>query len=209
MSFLLKSAPKRLLAGFTLIELLVGLFGFALVSAGVVALMTNLITVGNRQQGLLFDTDSARKTAFTFMSELRNANTSSTGAYALATAGDQQIVFYSNVDGGTDLERVRYFLENGQLKKGVVKASGSPLAYNLASEVVTIAQRNIGNGANPLFRYFDGSFTGSESALVQPVSVTAVRYVKLDMTITKPGPNGTYTFTAGGALRNLKDNLGN
>lgn len=196
--------------GFTIIEMLVALSGFALVSVGIVALLTNLITEGNRQQGLLFDTDSARRVSFTLMQELRNTVISNTGAYPLESAAAQSVIFYSNIDGGSDIERVRYYISGTELRKGVVKPTGSPYTYNLGNETTYVVQRNVANGAGALFTYYDGSFAGSGSALTQPVNATSVRHVKMDLKISKPGKisSPSFTFSASVTPRNLKDNLG-
>lgn len=197
--------------GFTLVELLVGLFAFVVLSLGVISLISGLLTSSNKQASLLSDSDQARKAVFTLVNELRNAQTANTGAFALDTAGDQQIIFYSNVDGGADIERVRYFLQNGKVVKGIVKYSGG--TYPLGSEQTFNVQSNIANGGSPLFYYYDGSYRGSstQASLIQPVNVTAVKYVKARLDIfNKAGVANTnyYSVIIGGSVRNLKTNLG-
>jgi type II secretory pathway pseudopilin PulG len=199
--------------GFTLVELIIAIAGFTIIILGVVSLTSNVFTT-NRQQGtLLADQDQARKLAFTAMTELRNGVASNVGAYALAEASAQQLTFYSDIDGGTDVERIRYFLQNGELKKGIVKPTGNPLAYNFGTETITTVQKNVANGANPIFYYYDGSYTGvTENPLAQPVNVTSVKLVKISLDISnKAGVRNTnkYTVTAIGAVRSLKTNLGN
>lgn len=199
-------------AGFTLIEILISIAGFTILMLGVVALISNILTV-NRQQGtLLSDQDQVRKLAFSAMTELRNAVTSNTGSYALADASAQQLTFYADVDGGTDVERVRYFLQNGELKRGLVKPTGSPLAYNFGSETVTTVQKNVANGVNPIFYYYDGTYDGTvENPLSQPVNPTQVKLVKISLDVYLKGGvvnTNKYTVTAIGTLRNLKTNLG-
>ncbi len=199
--------------GFTLIELIISIAGFVIIMLGIVAVISNTFSV-NRQQGtLISDQDQARKVAFTAMTELRNSVASNVGAYPIVDASAQQLTFYSDIDGGLDVERVRYFLQNGELKKGVVKPTGNPLTYNFASETVTSVQKNIANGANPLFYYYDGSYTGvTDTFIAQPVNVTAVRLVKVSLDISnKAGVANTnkYTVTAIGTIRSLKTNLGN
>lgn len=206
--FIQNNSFRKSEAGFTLLELLIALFGFVIVSMGIVALLSNLVTESSRQQGLLSDQDAARKTSFTFANEIRDATTSNTGAYPLAQAGDQEIIFYSNVDGDALIERVRYFVQSGQLKKGIVKPTGSPLSYNLGSEVVLPVQKNLANNATPVFQYFDGDYAGSGNPLAQSVNVLSVRFIKMNLIIAKTKTSATYTVSSGATLRNLKDNLG-
>ncbi len=204
--------PQQSNKGFTLIELTVAVFGFSLIVVGIVALVSNILRTSTQQGGLLADTDQARRVGFGIMSELRNAVNSSNGAYPLDTAGDQQIIFYTNVDGGTDIERVRYYIQNTNLYKGIIKPSGSPLVYSSSNEVVTLVQRNVANGAAPLFYYYASNFDGTtNSFLAQPVNVTQVTFVKMNLVVSnKAGVINahTYTITASAAMRSLKTNLG-
>ncbi len=204
-----ESFPRQ--TGFTLVELIVVIFGFSLIIVGLVGLISNLFTFNTQQSGLLSDVDQARKLAFQMAFELRNAQTASNGAYVLDTAGAQQIIFYSNIDNTPAIERIRYFVQNNQLWKGVTYYNGG--GYNTAGETTSVAQNDLANGGNPVFNYFDGSYSGAanQPPLSQPVSVTAVKFVQINLQIyNKAGQIKTniYTVTAGAAIRNLKTNLG-
>jgi len=199
-------------AGFTLIEAIIYISGFALIIFGLVALVSNIFISSNAQTNLLSDIDQARKASFQIVSELRNAGTGNNGAYALDTAGDQQLIFYSNIDSDVALEKIRYFLQSGTLKKGVTKYFGG--TYNPSSEQIVSVQRNISNGpTNPIFYYYDSAYIGSstQASLVQPVSVTQVKMVKVQLTVfNKAGVKNTNTYqvNTSGVIRNLKTNLG-
>jgi type II secretory pathway component PulJ len=199
--------------GFTLIEMTVAIFAFAIIMVGMVVLLSQILSGSQKQSGLLSDQDQARKTAFGIINELRNAQTGLNGAYALETAGDQQIVYYSNEDKDGAIERIRYYLQNGKLYKGITEYNGS--TYNTSTEVSRLMQNDIANSSStPLFYYYDGSYIGSstQASLSQPVSVVAVKYVKVNLQVfNKAGVknNNFFTVTAGGTVRNLKTNLGN
>ncbi len=202
--------------GFTLIELIVSVAIFSVLSLGVIALVSSVFTGSNQQAALLADSDQARKLSFRMSDELRNATTANTGAYALDTTAAQQLTFYSNIDSDANIERLRYYVQNGKLYRGVLEPSGSPVVtYNPANEVSAIVQNNLGNGATPLFYYYNDTYDGTQATatpLTQPVNVTAVRFVRLNlMVFNKAGVanTNTYTVTAGAAIRNLKTNLGN
>ena len=198
--------------GFTLIEVMISIVVFTLIGLSIVALVSNIIGTSNKQGILSANADQARKLSFSLMNELRNATTSSTGAYALDTASDQQLIYYSNVDGGTDIERIRYYVAGGKLYRGVVKPTGSPLVYNIGTETSRVVQENLANGATPVFYYFADTYSGSQAALTQPVNVTQAKFIRLNLQIyNKGGVKNTnyYTITASGTIRNLKTNLGN
>lgn len=198
-------------AGFTLIELVIAIFGFGLIIWGLVGLYSNIFSISSQQNGLLSDLDQARKLAFQIAFELRDAQTGNNGAYVLDTASDQQIIFYSNADLDSPIERIRYYVQNGQLWKGVTDYNGT--TYNTSTEVTAVVQKDLANGANPVFYYYDGSYVGSSTqvSLIQPVNVTNVKFVKVSLQIyNKAGVKNTntYTVTASAGIRNLKSNLG-
>ncbi|MEO8065839.1 MAG: prepilin-type N-terminal cleavage/methylation domain-containing protein [Candidatus Doudnabacteria bacterium] len=206
-NYLLPAKPN----GFTLIEVVISVAVFSIIAMGIVALVSSVLVNSTQAGSLLANNDSARRAVFGIMQELRNAATSSVGAYALESAGAQQLIFYTNSAGS--INRVRYFLQSGALKKGVTIPTGSPLIYNLAAETVTEVQKDVANGANPIFYYYDGTYDGNtNNFLIQPVNVTAVTFVKMNLTIYKrinSASTATYTETASGAIRNLKTNLAN
>lgn len=201
-------------AAFTLVEIIVAIFGFTLIIFGLLALFSGIFTTSRQQSTLLSDTDYARKLAFQIASELRNGATGANGAYVLDTAQDQQIIFYSpNADKDSGVERVRYYAQGGSLYKGVTEYNGS--AYNTSTEATVIVQKDLANSSTtPVFYYYDGNYTGSstQTSLSQPVNVTAVKFVKVNIQIyNKAGVTNSnvYSITASAAVRNLKTNLGN
>jgi type II secretory pathway pseudopilin PulG len=198
--------------GFTLVELLVAVFSFTLISMGLFALTSSIFTSYRQQGGLLSDIDQARKISNNITNQFRDAQTVS-GAYPLEVAGDQNITFYSNFDNDASIERIRYFLQNGQLWEGVIQPVGSPAVYNTSTESTFKVLDNVGNGSNPVFYYYDGSYVGSSTqvSLTQPINVTQVKFVQLKLQIIKKAGvtnTNSFTVTASGAIRNLKTNLG-
>ncbi len=198
--------------GFTIIELMVVI---AVISLLFFTASDLLITVlfGSKQQFLaMTNVDQAVLVASKFTNDLRNATNGVDGSYPVYIADDNQIIFFSNVGGVTNPIRVRYYLVDSTLYKGVITPSGSPLAYNLSSEVISTVQTDVVNGITPIFTYFDGDYSGVESALIQPVNVNNIKYIKMTLIIlkkTQADSDSTFSVTAGGVVRNLKTNLGN
>lgn len=197
--------------GFTLIETLAAIAIFAIIATGVIFLIGNTFTGATRQSTSIANADQSRRLSRQISQELRNAVTASNGAYPIATANAQELTFYSNVDGGTDIERVRYYLSNGQMYRGIVKPTGSPAVYT-GTETSTVVQKYVANGATPLFYYYDENFDDStDTAMTQPVNIAQVTYIKLNLLVylrTSVSSNAYYTITTGMALRSLKSNLG-
>jgi hypothetical protein len=113
--------------------------------------------------------------------ELRKAAPSDAGAYPLESAEAQSLVFFSDIDNDGKKERVRYFLDGEMLKRGIIKSTGQPPVYSSDSETVGILVNFVKNSS--VFSYYDGTYSGSGSALSFPVSVGNVRLVKISLTI--------------------------
>ncbi len=199
------------LTGFTLIEVVVVIGIFGLISGGVITLVSSVFVQSSKQGESIADTDQARKLSNKLTQELRNAVYGENGAYPLNSAGNQEIIFFSNVDSDDEVERVRYYLQSGALYKGIVQPTGSPYSYNPAQEVAEKVQSSVANNSTPLFYYYNDSYDGiTGTALTQPVNVAQVNFIKLNLILSNKAAssNVTYTVTGGSSIRNLKTNLG-
>jgi prepilin-type N-terminal cleavage/methylation domain-containing protein len=198
--------------GFTLFETLVAM------SIGVVLLLAvgqfarDIFYDNSAQSGLFSTAQDARTIVNTMVKELRSASPGSDGSYPIVTAATSTMTFFSDINGDGTKERVRYFLATTTpptLKKGVITPTGSPLGYTGAEVITTLAYNVRNTGSTSIFNYYDGTFTGTSSPLTQPVSVSAVRLVQINL-ILDSDPNRSpnpRTYTSDATLRNLKDNL--
>jgi prepilin-type N-terminal cleavage/methylation domain-containing protein len=197
----------RAQSGFSVIEVLAAVFVFGLISAGI---MTVYMSTSKYRQ-IIFDQlagqAEGRKAVQDFINDIRTANYSSTGAYPLVNANTSSIIFYSDVDGDTFRERVRYFLASSTLKRGLIKPAGTPLAYVTSSEILTDEVHDVFNTSS-VFYYYDQNYTGTSTPLTQPVNVSNVRLIEIRLRIEKdpiksPVPLYVQTKTE---IRNLKAN---
>lgn len=194
--------------GFTILEAIVAVAIFALLAIAIISLYLFSDYSKNVVWEQLSTQNEGRKTAQDFGNELRTAKISGVGAYPLESAASQQIIFYSDIDADGLAERVRYFKDATNFKKGVIEPSGSPISYNPANEAVTIIAHDVANGSDPVFYYYDENFSGSEEPLVQPINVTQVRVVKISL-ILEEDPNMSpvpFRIEAKTMIRNLKGN---
>lgn len=200
--------PHNQGAGFTLNEILVALSIVVLIGLAALSFERKIFSYNTIMSNSLTAQGEARRALKIMSAEIRSASPSSAGAYALSQTATSSFAFYSNIDDDSLIERVRYFLSGSTLKKGIIKPSGSPLAYT-ASETISDLVHNIANGVAPIFNYYDTNYDGTSAPLSDPVSVSAARLVKITLTIDadpSKSPDAA-TFTTQISIRNLKDNL--
>lgn len=204
---------KRNIFGFTLIETMVVISIFTILSLGATLLMKNIIKSTRQNNFSLENADKTRYAAFNFTNEIRSASIGVDGAYPITQAGDNQITFYSSYGNKDGLvNKIRYFISDGELKKGIIEPSGTPLSYSSLNEKVVTVTNDLQNGDTPLFYYYDSDYNGDSYPLIQPVNINLIRYVKINMIIlkqTEEYSNNTFTVNSGAAIRNLKTNLEN
>jgi prepilin-type N-terminal cleavage/methylation domain-containing protein len=196
--------------GFTLVETILTIFIFSLMMAAVTFFARNIFYLNNIASNTLSVEFETRKVLKPMANEIRSASPSSLGAYPLETLATSTFTFYSDLDGNGVKEKVRYFLSNGSLKKGVIIPTGSPLTYNSASEVITTVVHDVRNTATTsVFQYYDTDYDGTTAPLPSPVAISVVRLVKVSLVVdADPGrPLREKTVTTQVSLRNLKDNL--
>jgi prepilin-type N-terminal cleavage/methylation domain-containing protein len=195
--------------GFTIIELLIVVFVSTLIISAAFTLekdsmfLNRIISVGMAAQ------NDARSALKTMSSEIRTMSPSSLGSYPIDQAATSSLVFYANIDGSTLKERIRYFLDGHVLKRGTILPSGNPLVYNANNEKFTVLVKDVTNGATPIFSYFDQNYDGTGAALANPVTVSSIRLVKINVVMDVDGQGGSVPMTLATQVspRNIKDNL--
>ncbi|MCH7951949.1 type II secretion system protein [Patescibacteria group bacterium] len=196
---------------FTLIELLLGMGIFVALVAGVIAIQAFLAQSEAFSLSSVLTTENANAALQTAMAELRSARQSENGSFPLEEATDQQITFYSNADNDEDIERVRYFLDGTELKKGTIDPVGFPATYPSASEVVKIVAEHIQNGTDPVFYYYneDWPTDTTNNPLSTPAPLSQVTLVKISVRVNADPdrPEGELTLEPFVQIRSLKTNL--
>jgi len=189
---------------FTLIETLVTVALFALI-IGVVAAF---ILTGYKIHGYTFQQsiaiDEARRGVETMVKEIREATPGEDGSYIIEKAEDYQFVFYSDIDKDEVVEKVRYFIDGADFKKGVIDPSGFPVQYLSANEKITTLSQYVRNQP-PIFHYFDGD--GVELPAPARLKDTKLMSVHLIINVNSNRPPQDFELESDVQLRNLKTNL--
>ena len=193
--------------GFTLLEMIVSVGIFILLISSI----TGVFLSSFRSKNIIFDQlasqSEGRKASQDFVNEARSATYSSGGAYPISVAAASELTFYANIDQDTLVERIHYYLSGDALKKGIVEPSGGSLSYVTSTEQVVTVADNINNGANPLFYYYDETYTDASSTpLTYPIDLTKIRMIGISLNVDKdPNLSPTdFNIQAKSELRNLE-----
>jgi len=197
--------------GYTLLEIIFAISIFTLATTMVAAyIITSYKTnrFANEQNDAI---EHARKGIETMVEEIREASAAENGDYPIALADYQIFSFYSDIDVDQETEKVRYFLDGTDLKKGVIEPAGLPATYPAENENVIILSKYVRNDTDPIFYYYNANWpTDTENnPLDNPASPNEVKIIQLHLEINlnpsiAPEPFILESYTQ---VRNLKDNL--
>lgn len=193
--------------GFTLIEVL---FVVAIVVfSGLVVsnFQKEIFQSGSRVQKSLISEEGGRKIIRNIVSEIRTMNFSAVGGYPIESASSNSLVFYSDVNGDGNMDRIRYFVDGAVLKRGVTFPSGSPLTYSGQPENISSVISGLLSGG--VFFYGDTNFLGESDYLIEPINIPLIRLIEIKVKINLDSSGKTIPFEMSSkvSIRNLKDNL--
>jgi hypothetical protein len=192
--------------GFTLMEVV-----FIMVITVMVVYVTSTFIVRGFRSNVFAEEQNiairnARKINQLMVNEIREGIRSEAGDYVLNTTDAQTLTFYGDIDKDNNIEKIRYFLDNSILKRGVIKPSGDPVEYLAGGEVVTEVAYYVNNQSEPVFTYYDRN----NNLIAAPSSnKTQVKLINISLKINVTptiAPNDYYV-EMDAQLRNLKDNL--
>ncbi|KKP59874.1 MAG: hypothetical protein UR52_C0002G0102 [Candidatus Gottesmanbacteria bacterium GW2011_GWA1_34_13] len=197
--------------GFTLVEVIVAAFIFVVISAGTAIFSVYFL----RNYSFSFEENQAvgqaQNTLTTLVREIREARFAEDGAWAITQADDNIFVFYSDVTNDSRPDRIRYFLDGTELKKGVIEPTAVPVTYPTASEKIYIIADNVDNQSTPIFRYYNGNWPSdtTNNPLTVGQRILNTRLVKIYIRININSNTGALPFemTEDVQIRSLKDNL--
>lgn len=193
-------------SGFSLMEIMVVMS----ISLIFIFASADFIIQGLRSSTFIYEQDlavqNARKAQDIMVKEIRKANRAENGEYLLDTVSPQTFTFYSDADSDGATEKVRYFLDGDILKKGLVRATGTPIGYPAANEEISTLANYVNNQAEPIFYYYD-----KNNGLIAnpPANKQSVRLIEISakINVTPERAPKDFYVEADVQIRNLKDNL--
>lgn len=192
--------------GFTLVEILVAVAIATVIGLAIANFGAHIFSYNRTTQNALSAADHARKILHPMSDTIRSAVYGQNGAYPIESVTQTSIVFYSDYDHDGVAEKVRYFMDDGTIKMGVIEPVVNPVFYDSDDEVIHDLIEGV--ISTPLFSYYDENFTGTSDALEFPINVADIRLVGIDILLDIDPYSSPTAFSIGTrvTIRTIKDN---
>lgn len=146
---------------------------------------------------------SAQRGIENMVKTMREAAYSSNGAYPIISLATSSVSFYADVDSDPFVERLRYFVEGGSLKRGIIDPSGDPPVYTNPETISSVSDfvRNVDQNV-ATFTYYD--INGARMTDLSDIS--EVRFIEVTV-VVNINPNrlpNQFTLRSTAAMRNLQ-----
>jgi prepilin-type N-terminal cleavage/methylation domain-containing protein len=178
---------KQKIKGLTLIETLVAIAIFAIGMVGFSILLVNVwrnnsYTLEMGQSNLVISQGISKMVGY-----IRKARQGDDGSYPIKSAGNNDLVVYSDYNRDGITERLHFYYASGAVFMGVTAPSGNmPKVYPAGDQQIIVIATKIVNASNePIFYYFNKNYPGdtANNPLLMPVDVSVVRLVEIHLKI--------------------------
>lgn len=179
-----------------------------IVGLAIYSFQKDILSLNSMMRGGLEAEREANKVVKVMASEIRRASNGADGSYPIISAGPKELVFFADIDADNAIEKVRYYVSGGMLKKGVTKPlSVNPYYVGQPETSITLINFLLDPNAD-IFYYYDSSYDGTTAPL-NPIQIDKIRLVKVSLTIDRnaaQAPEAIHVETQI-SIRNLKTNL--
>lgn len=197
--------------GFTLLEVIIAVFLFS----GIVALVAGFAVFYFRNYSFTYEEQQVvgeSQAALTqIIRDIRRIRVGEDGAWPIVAADDNSFIFYSDINGDSKTDRIRYFRDGTNLQRGIIIPTSFPPSYPIAQETITTLISSLEATSTPLFRYYDGNWPASTTNNPLPANLRILntRLVTVYMRIN-PTPNfaaSAFDLSSSVTIRSMKTNF--
>jgi hypothetical protein len=204
MYFSQRQSTAHVHRGLTLVETLVAI---AAGTATIIALTGFILSFYRTNTYAIeqsFAVNSARRGIERMVRDMRETTYSDEGAFPIITATPYSFYFYSDVDRDLNIERIRFYLDNGLLKREQTKSVGDPPTYTGGTTTTTIVSDYVRNASLsvPMFKYYTSA--GVEVTNLTHVKDIAFVMVNVVVNINPLRLPSDFSLRSTATLRNLK-----
>ncbi len=181
---------------FTMIEILVAMA----ITSIIILIFNQFLIVGFKSTTFNMEQEEAishaRNAVDTMTQEIRGANSSDKGNYALSQIGANDFIFYNDINKDGKREKIRYYLSGYELRKDIT----SPGADNnyTGTSTMSILSKYVNNQGESIFKYYDNARV--ETNLIDRVKLISI---KLMINVTPGRAPDDYILETDITFRNL------
>lgn len=173
--------------GMTLVEVMVSIFIVLVAMQG----FTMLFLRSWQSNAFLIETGlasaAASRAVNVTVSELRKVRQGDNGDYPIEAGSSFDLTAYIDIDEDGVTERVHYFLDSGDFKRGIREPSATqPVTYAAGDGTVAVLASDIANEpTEPVFTYYNEDYLGDtvNNPLATPIAIRDARLVKVRLVI--------------------------
>lgn len=194
--------------GFTLIELTVVIAIIAILTTLISMIISRSLASYRFNQQAIKMQDSAARAMRDFENKTR-------GAEQILVAENDNLSFYAYVAGDERPapSKIRYYFEDGYLKRGIIPPFGSGPTYSYPAGDELITTQASGLISDAIFNYYSDqnyNYSDDQTTLLSfPINIPSVKMIRISLMVdfdtTKPPEAANETTLIN--LRNLKRNL--
>lgn len=181
---------------FTLIEILVAMA----ICSIIILIFNQFLITGFKSTTFNMEQEEAiseaRNGLDVITKEIRGANSSENGSYAISEISTNTFAFYNDINKDGRREKIKYYLDGYDLKK-VVTLSGEDNNYTSTS-TTSVLSKYINNRGVSIFKYYDNSNT--ETLLIDRIKRISI---ELYVNVTPQRAPDDYILETDVTFRNL------
>lgn len=182
--------------GFTIIEILVVMA----ITSIIILIFNQFLITGFKSTKFNMEQEEAiseaRNGLDVITKEIRGANSSDNGSYAISEISTSSFVFYNDVNKDGKREKIRYYLDGYDLKKAITQP-GLNSDYT-GTSTVSVLSKYINNRGVSIFKYYDSSNT--ETSLIDRIKLISI---ELYVNVTPQRAPDDYILKTSITFRNL------
>jgi hypothetical protein len=205
-----RTTVKNYQGGFSVIEMIFAFFILTIIGIIIANFQSDIFSL-NKMASNKLDVQEEINRAFKVMTtEIRSMSLSNKGSYPLIKVSTSTLIFYNDINKDSRKEKIRYFIDKNILKRGVTESTGNFDVYDPKKETITELAHGLVNNTTAIFTYYDSNYDGVSPPLIEPINISLVRLVKINIEIDSDPSGGSATplaLTTQISIRNLKDNL--
>lgn len=164
-------------------EILIAMSLFGLIAVGISMFTLDILQLQIFAGESLESEEDIKQTLEVIIPEIRSMAAANNGSYLIMAASSSSFSFFSDINSDGLIERVRYFLDSNNFKKGIIVPTVNPITYDSASEKITTLISDV-VPAN-IFSYYDEVYDGSQPSLGVPVDISQIRLVRVEIIVDK------------------------